>query len=322
MSGTSKTGLRGPWPGPAGMIPEPEQNPADANIINRQYLDSILIEEHLIGAAEADLTFELFGRTYSSPIMMPAFSHLNKASKPDRKPMQEYAQAAKDLGLVNWVGMEPDDEYRSIAAVGADTVRIIKPFADHDEILKQIETARECGAVAVGIDIDHVFGENGSYDVVDGHPMGPVTSKDLESYIDAAGDLPFIAKGVLSAADAEICAEAGCYGIFVSHHHGRMPFAVPPLLVLPDITDALGENSRLKIFVDCGIDDGRDAFKALALGADAVSVGRGILPGLLSEGTAGVEKKIQKMNQELKQLMGYTGIRNLSEMTSEVLWFR
>ena len=74
------------------------------------------------------------------------------------------------------------------------------------------------------------------------------------------------------------------------------------------------------IFVDCHIDDGYDAYKALALGADAVSVGRGILPGLLKEGTEGVIKKVNKMNEQLSELMGYTNVRNVNEFDPSVLY--
>lgn len=71
-----------------------------------------------------------------------------------------------------------------------------------------------------------------------------------------------------------------------------------PVSVLPAIRKAL-EGSGVAIFVDCSIDDGRDAYKALALGADAVSVGRGILNPLLKEGSKGVVDKVTRMNQEL-----------------------
>ena len=114
------------WPGPKGMIPEPERNAADANLHNRRYLDELLVEMRVIDAYEPDLTLNLFNETFSSPIMMPAFSHLNKVGIEGRTPMQEYAAAAKELNLVNWVGMEPDEEYESIAREGARTVRIIR----------------------------------------------------------------------------------------------------------------------------------------------------------------------------------------------------
>ena len=306
------------WPGPKGMIPEPERNAADANMHNRKYLDSMLVEMRVVDALEADLTLELFGRKYSSPIMMPAFSHLNKVGITGRTPMQEYALAAKEMNLVNWVGMEPDDEYASIADIGADTVRIIKPFKDHNEILKQIAFAKAHGAIAVGVDIDHVFGKNGKYDIVDGIDLGPVMYEDLCEYVKAAGSTPFIAKGVLSVSDAEKCEKAGCAGIFISHHHGRLPFGIPPVLALQEIRKAMPD-TKMKLFVDCGIDTGYDAFKALANGADAVSVGRGILPGLLKDGKDGVIRKVTRMNEELSEMTGYTGIRSHTEMDSSVL---
>ena len=306
------------WPGPPGMIPEPDRNAADANLHNRRYLDQLLVEMNVIDAVEADLTMHLFGKTFASPIMMPAFSHLNKVGISGRTPMQEYAEAAKEMNLVNWVGMEPDEEYESIASIGAETVRIIKPFADHEEIISQIRFAKEHGAFAVGVDIDHVFGKNGKYDIVDGIPLGPVMSEDLKAYVKEAGDTPFIAKGLLSVSDAMKCEEAGCAGIFISHHHGRLPFGIPPAIALQEIRKAM-PGTRMCLFADCGIDNGYDAFKLLALGADAVSVGRGILPGLLKEGKEGVIKKVTRMNEELKELMGYTGASSLEEMNAAVL---
>ena len=306
------------WPGPKGMIPEPERNAADANMHNRRYLDSLLVEMRVIDAFEADLTLDLFGRKFSSPIMMPAFSHLNQVGITGRTPMQEYALAAKEMNLVNWVGMEPDEEYAVIAGQGAATVRIIKPFMDHDEILKQIAFAKQHGALAVGVDIDHVFGKDGKYDIVDGMELGPVTFDDLCWYVKAAGDTPFVAKGVLSVTDAKKCEKAGCAGIFISHHHGRLPFGLPPVAALREILTDMPD-TEMKLFADCGIDTGYDAFKALAVGADAVSVGRGILPGLLKEGKDGVIRKVTKMNEELSEMMGYTGIRNLHEMDPSVI---
>ena len=58
--------------------------------------------------------------------MMPAFSHLNKVGKNGKKPMMEYAEAAKDLNVLNWVGMELNEEYEEIASAGADTEKNYK----------------------------------------------------------------------------------------------------------------------------------------------------------------------------------------------------
>jgi isopentenyl diphosphate isomerase/L-lactate dehydrogenase-like FMN-dependent dehydrogenase len=294
-------------------------NPADANGITRQYLDSILIEERIIDAKKASLQTEIFGETFSTPIMMPAFSFLRTFVKERENAMVEYSRAAQELNTVNWVGMMENDEFADALATGARTVRIIKPFADTDKVLDQIAFAEKNGAFAVGMDIDHVFGDNGEYDVVADYPMKRQTKEDIRSYVEAA-DLPFIVKGVLSVSDALKCAEAGAKGIVISHHRGRMPFAIPPLMVLPEIKKALGDDCGMELFVDCGISSGADAYKALAMGAKAVSVGRAIMPGLASEGTEGVKKYVTAMNQELATIMGYTGVSTVNDFAPDTLW--
>ena len=292
---------------------------ADTNAITRDYLDSILIEERLVDSVLPDTHVELFGETFDTPIMTPAFSHLKAFGEDRENAMVEYARGAASCNAVNWAGMEPDERMAEIFATGARTVRVIKPFADHEKVLHQIRFAKEKNAFAVGMDIDHVYGYDGKYDVVDDEQMGPVMMKDLKAYVAEAGELPFVVKGVLSVQDAVKCAACGVRGIVVSHHHGRLPFAVPPLMVLPDIADAL-EGSGMTIFVDCHMDTGYDAFKALALGADAVSVGNALMPSLREKGKDGVAEKIAAMNAELITAMGYSGCASVGEIEPSVLW--
>ena len=127
------------------------------------------------------------------------------------------------------------------------------------------------------MDIDHCFDSKGRYDMVGDLPMRPKTTDQLREYV-RRSTRPFIVKGVLSAADAKKCAQAGVKGIVVSHPHGILPGAVPPLMVLPEIRKAVGD--QLTIFADCGFESGLDAFKALALGADGVMVGRELMKHL------------------------------------------
>ena len=292
----------------------------DVNDYTRKYIDSILIEERIIDSTMPTLETDIFGELFSSPIMTPAFSHLKAIGKDRENTMIEYARAAKELNILNWVGREANDDdlIAEILATGAKTVRIIKPYADHQIILDQIRFAEEHGAFAVGIDIDHVYGNDGKYDVVDGYEMGPVMMEDIKKYV-ASTKLPFVLKGILSVDDAVKCAECGVNGIVVSHHSGRIPSAVPPLMVLPQIAEATADTD-MWIFADCHIDSGVDAFKAIALGADAVSAGRAIMKPLVEEGTAGVVKKIQSMNEELITVMGYTGSRDVHEIEETMLW--
>jgi isopentenyl diphosphate isomerase/L-lactate dehydrogenase-like FMN-dependent dehydrogenase len=169
------------------------------------------------------------------------------------------------------------------------------------------------------MDIDHIFGETG-LDIVIGEEMAVQTMDMLRSYVEST-KLPFFVKGVLGVRDAVVCAEIGVKAIIVSHHHGRMPYAVPPMMILPEIRDAL-EGTGVKIIVDCGIESGADVYKALALGADAAAVGRSMLPSLEQEGAPGVESFINKVNNELRYIMSNTGFAKVSEVDDSALWIK
>jgi isopentenyl diphosphate isomerase/L-lactate dehydrogenase-like FMN-dependent dehydrogenase len=165
------------------------------------------------------------------------------------------------------------------------------------------------------MDIDHAFNSEGSYDNVFGLPMKAKTTEELADFVQAAG-VPFIVKGVLSTRDAEKCLKAGCAGMVVSHHHGMIQYAVPPLMVLQDILSATG--GSVPVFVDCGIESGMDAYKCLALGAKAVSVGRHLMP-LLKNGAEAVAQRIDEMTAELAGVMARTGVSALDKMDSTVI---
>lgn len=288
----------------------------DTNEITREYFDRFVIEQRLIDSAVADTSMELFGKTFSSPVMLPAFSHMKPMGEGRENGLIEYSKAAEILNVVNWIGMIENEGFQEILNVNSSTVRIVKPYADKDKIFSQLKYAADNGAFAVGMDIDHIFDTNG-YDVCAGELMDRQSLEDIKAYVRHT-DLPFIVKGVLSVQDAVKCAEAGVKGIVVSHHHGRLPGAMPPLMILPEIKKAL-EGSEIKIFVDCGIVSGSDVFKCMCLGADAVSVGRAFRPALYEDGIEGVVSYISRMNDELRYMMSFTSIRNISEFTPEVL---
>ncbi len=298
--------------------PGPDRSMMITSDITRSYLDSILVEQRLIGSKLADISTTIFGRTYSTPVMMPAFSHLPPYAEGRYSGLVEYSLAAKELNMLNWIGMSDNETFGTVAMTGADTVRVIKPYADHDKIFDRIAYAAAHGAVAVGMDIDHTFGRNGGYDVVIGEEMGPQSREDLKEYIDCTG-LPFVIKGVLSVRDAAACAMLGVRGIVVSHHHGSMPYALPPLMILPEIVKEL-EGTGIEIFVDCGIESGADVFKAVALGAKAAAVGRALLPALQEKGIDGAKEKITQMNNELIRMLSFTGCPTPADADPSLLW--
>ena len=279
-------------------------------------MDSILITERLIDSVVASTSVELFGQTFSSPVMTPAFSHLMQFKGRELTGLEEYSIATKNLNLLNFVGMMENDLFAKVAATGAKTVRIVKPYADNGKVRDQMQFAEEQGAFGIGMDIDHIFGPEG-LDIVIGEQMAVQTSDMIRSYIEST-KLPFFIKGVLSVEDAVKSAELGAKAIIVSHHHGRLPYAVPPLQILPKIKEAL-KGKDVRIIVDCGISSGSDVFKCLALGADAAAVGRSMIPSLENEGTEGVEKFLTDINKELRYIMSFTGNKKVSDIDASCL---
>ena len=286
--------------------------PGNADAFTRYFFDSLMLESRYLDSDIPSTKLELFGETFDTPIMTAALSHLRV---PNGNGLVVYAQAAKACNAVHWFGMGEDKDLEDIIATGARTIKVIKPHADNAEIFRRIKHAVNAGCFAIGMDIDHSFDFKGHYDNVMGLPMKSKTTAEIKSFIKASR-LPFIIKGVLSVSDARKCLEAGAAGIVISHHGGHLKYSIPPLMVIEDIKDAVGD--KMKIFVDCGIVSGFDAYKCLALGADAVSVGRHLMP-LLQKGPEAVASRMKEMTSELAGVMTATGVRSLKEMDPTVI---
>ncbi len=129
-------------------------------------------------------------------------------------------------------------------------------------------------------------------------------------------DGPFAIKGLSSVADAKRAVEVGASAVMLSNHGGRqLDFSPAPLDTLPAIRDAVGD--ALELIVDGGIRRGTDILKALALGADACSLGRPYLYGLAAAGQAGVEKALSLLRDELERDMSILGCPSLEALERE-----
>ena len=127
--------------------------------------------------------------------------------------------------------------------------------------------------------------------------------------------VPLIAKGVMTAEGALKCAEAGCAGIVISTHGGRvMTDAEATAKVLPEIRAAVG--SALTIIVDGAIRTGADIFKVLALGADAAMIGRPFVVAAHGGGVEGVKLYAETKRAELEYMMTMANCRRVSDITS------
>ena len=285
----------------------------NSNRISREYIDSLYIETRYMDSTNPNTIFTLYGETFASPIMTAALSHLDHFMFPGAG--LALAEGAKAANAVLWYGMADDAEIEALAATGARMIEIIKPYTDRDKIMARIRHAERLGLLAVGIDIDHPFGEDGSPDIVDGEAMTAMTTAELAG-ICAATKLPVIAKGVLSRHDAGRCLAAGVRGLVLSHHNNRIEYAIPPLAILPEIAAIAGD---IPLFVDCEIKTGMDAFKALSLGAKGVCIGRPLMTAIKQGGADAVRDYLLKANDGLKKAMAYTGTGDLSRMDATVI---
>ena len=173
----------------------------NSNRITREYLDSLLIETRYLDSSTPNLDFRLFGKSFSSPIMTAALSHLDHFMFPGAA--VSLARGTAEAHTVLWYGMADESEIERLASFSTNMIEIIKPYADRDIIYRKIEHAAGLGLLAVGIDIDHAFSADGSNDTVDGFEMSPLLTSELE-IICKQFSLPVIVKGVLSIHDAPV----------------------------------------------------------------------------------------------------------------------
>ena len=285
----------------------------NSNRIAREYLDSLLIETRYMDARVPDIRYELYGAQAASPIMTAALSHLDHFMFPGAA--DALAKGAKDAGAVLWYGMGPEEEMERLAGFGAPMIEIIKPYADREKLFRKIAHAEKLGLLAVGVDIDHAFSGDGGPDVVSGEEMAPLRTAELEEIVRST-PLPVIVKGVLSRRDAERCLGAGARGLVLSHHNNRIEYALPPLALLPEIAAIAG---GVPLFVDCEIRTGMDAFKALALGASGVCIGRPLMTAIKEDPENGVRDYLLRANGELRKAMAFTGCADLGRMDPSVV---
>ncbi len=282
----------------------------NSDIIARRYMDRLIIEERVLGSIQPTTRVRFLGRELEIPIMPAALSFLKGG-------MAGYAEGARQAGAAVCIGMGDEQELEQCLQTGAQVIKIVKPYADREETLRRIRYAEEHGAIAVGMDVGRAFkGDTPSFDTIHGYPMQLPTLDELRAFISATR-LPFFVKDVLSVRDALTARHLGAAGVIVGHHHNRMTWAPPPVYLIREIRKAVGKD--LILIADGGIEDGYDAFKALALGADMVSVGRSLMQPYEAEGPAGVAAKLRAMTTELASIMYRTGSERVDSIDPGVI---
>jgi len=142
-------------------------------------------------------------------------------------------------------------------------------------------------------------------------PHTPNMTWEYIRWLRGACNLPVVAKGILAPEDAEMAIQNGASAVGVSNHGGRqLDGAIASLDALPDVVSVV--KGRVPVFMDGGIRRGIDIVKAIALGADAVLVGRAPLWGLATFGQPGVERVLWMLGAEFKLAMSLAGVTNVA----------
>ena len=152
----------------------------------------------------------------------------------------------------------------------------------------------------------------------DADTADPSAGLETIEQLAAASGLPVLVKGVLRGDDAQACLEAGAAGIVVSNHGGRqLDRAVSTAEALAEVVEAVA--GRAPVLVDGGLRSGLDVLCALALGADAVLLGRPVLWALAAGGADGVRSCLEVVTLDLAHAMGLAGSRSLTEVGPDLL---
>lgn len=222
-------------------------------------------------------------------------------------------------GTIAMTGDGPDPalfeaDLRAIATAAGRSIPIIKPRRN-DAIRPMLEAVEGCGACAVGIDVDAASLVNMTRR---GQPVEPKTPRKLREIVEMTR-LPVILKGIMTPDEAEVAAEAGAAAVVVSNHGGRALDDTPGTAdVLPSVAERV--RGKLAVWVDGGVRSGTDVLKCLALGAEAVLVGRPVAIAAIGGGTEAVTGILRGYQAELRAAMLLTGCRSLQDISRRVLY--
>ncbi|MGM9670642.1 MAG: alpha-hydroxy-acid oxidizing protein [Oscillospiraceae bacterium] len=306
----------------AGRIPGPGGKGTGATAQrNFAYLaEHVKVEQRVLRAPfETDCTLELAGKQFATPIFAAPIG-LIEGNYASHLTERTYAEAVvtgtQQAGSVAFTGggsydgcfLEP---LEVIAQAGGWGVPTLKPWR-MELVEERVRLSEQANAIAIAMDIDTAGLPHANKSA---NALLFKSQDDLRRIAEMT-ELPFFVKGIMTADEAVLAAEAGVYGIIVSNHGGRvLDHGLSTAEVLPEIRAAVGK--RVKLLADGGVRSGVDAFKLLALGADAVLIGRPYAIAAFGGGAEGVRLYTGKVTAELRDTMAMTGCRTLSDISAK-----
>ncbi len=290
---------------------------------NSQALADIQFNMSVLGDHfEPDTSLSFLGLDLKFPVLASSTAGAQKYNDALDETMfcTSVLNGSKEAGTIGLRGdtwfytPENNPSLNAMKACNGYGIPIFKPRAQ--DVLKMlIEKAETYGCKAVGIDLD---GCGSTIMALHGQPVFKKSVKDIEELVNFTS-LPFITKGIMLPDEALKCADAGASVISVSNHGGRVMDSTPGVAtLLPLIREKLGNS--VVITADGGVRTGYDVLKMLALGADAVLLGRDIIRAAVGAGALGVQLHLEHIKKTLKKAMFMTGTKNLKMADSRILF--
>ncbi|WP_307826582.1 aminotransferase class I/II-fold pyridoxal phosphate-dependent enzyme [Streptomyces pactum] len=298
---------------------------------NRLAFDQVRLRTRVLtGCGEPDLATTVLGRTWAAPVAVAPVAY-HTLVHPDGETATARAAGAAGLPLV--VSTFAGRTFEDIAAAASSPLWLqVYCFRDRETTRRVVERAERAGFEALVLTVDtprlgrrlrdlrngfrlpdHVRPANLPAEHADASPadhgrthLDPGLDWSVISWLRSISHLPVLVKGVMTAEDADAAVAAGVDGVVVSNHGGRQLDGVPASLdVLPEVAAAV--RGRTALLLDGGVRRGGDVLAALALGADAVLLGRPVLHGLAVAGDEGVAGVLDLVTEELADAMALTG---------------
>ena len=319
----------------------------------RAFEDVYLRPMRMVDTSDISLETTLLEERLQSPIVLAPVGS-QRAFHPDAElATARAARAQQHLQILSNVTSNPIEDV--IAERGEPVWFQLYPTNKWSTAERMLERAERAGARVVVLTVDLNSGSNrvllgqyvrtddrdcsschGAGGVEDFLRMNPmyegssVTFADFDTsdmtwdYLDRirrVTSMDIVVKGIVTREDATSAVEAGAKAVYVSNHGGRAEASGwGALESLPEVVEAVG--GRVPVMIDSGFRRGTDIFKALALGADAVCIGRAYIWGLAAFGQPGVEKVVEMLKAELSMVMGQMGARTIGEIGSQHIGIR
>lgn len=283
--------------------------------------DIYLNLDTIVPERPVDTRLAVFGREFAYPIFAAPVAAVQShfgSELTEEAYTAALVQGCHDAGIAAFTG---DGLAELCFSAGCQAIQehgfgipTVKPW-NRELVLRKIDLAKAAGAKVMCMDVDASglpFLKNTN------PPSGSKSVEELQEIIGYA-DMPFLLKGIMTPAGARKAMEAGASGIVVSNHGGRVLDQTPATAwVLPAIADTV--KGQMTVFVDGGIRTGVDVFKALALGADGVLIGRPFVAAVYGGGAEGVKAYVDQLGAELRDAMQMCGPRTLAEISRENIW--